>query len=133
MKQGEHEIQNAVRVALSGYGIFFRINVGQGWIGKSKRLPNGDVLLKYPRPFSTGAPMGFSDLFGVRSVLITPDMVGRTIGQAVFLEVKAENGRISDEQEHFLGMMKKKGCIAEVVRSADEAVQKVIEDEKAGS
>ncbi len=126
----ESDIQNAIRIALSPYGTFFRINVGQGWIGKIKgKSKDGLLVLENPRVFKTGVPEGFSDLFGVRPVKITPAMVGRTIGQAVFLEVKSLKGRAEPEQEQFIDFMQSKGCIAVIVRSPEEAI-KAVENEQ---
>jgi hypothetical protein len=40
----------------------------------------------------------------------------------VFLELKAQGGRLSPEQKHFLEQMRARGAIAEQVRSIDDAV-----------
>ena len=101
----------------------FRINVGTGWTGNgTTKHKNGDITLKNARPFTTGVPRGYSDLSGYKSVVITPDMVGKTIGVAVFAEVKTETGRIRDEQVNFIEQAKRKGCIAGVVRSVEDFI-----------
>ena len=87
-----------------------------------ERLPGGKVLIHDARPFDSGVPAGFSDLFGVRPVVITEDMVGQTIGQAVFGEVKTETGRVSDKQLAFLQAMTKRGALAGVWRSVADAL-----------
>ncbi len=118
----EHAIQNAIRNALAGLALIFRANVGKAWQGEEHRLPNGDLLLKKPRPFSSGLPPGFSDLFGLVSVEITPDMVGQKLAVFVALEVKAAKGRTSDKQANFIKAVNDNGGRAGVVRSSDDAL-----------
>lgn len=101
----EHDIQNEIRAALSPYAVVFRINVGSG------RTADG-------RYFSTGVPPGFSDLFGVR----------RKDGRAVFIEVKAPGGRVTDRQRNFINIMKRLGAIAGIAHSAEEAIKIITED-----
>lgn len=95
----EHIIQNKIRTALSPYAIIFRANVG------AMHTPDG-------RYFSTGLPVGFSDLFGFR----------RSDGRAVFIEVKAPKGRPSEKQKAFLQAMKLSGALAGICRSPEEAL-----------
>lgn len=118
----EHVLQNNIRNALAGQCILFRVNSGKAWTGNDiTRLPGGAILIRDPRPFDTGVPPGFSDTFGVVSVTITPDMVGQTIGQALFGEIKTPTGRVSPKQAAFLEAMKKHGAAADVWRSIDDA------------
>lgn len=121
----EHAIQNAIRNALAGRCLLFRCNVGQAWTGDAKRLPGGDLLLKNPRPFSTGLPPGFSDLFGLVPVVITPDMVGQKVAVFTALEVKTPKGRPTDKQAAFIQAVNDNGGRAGVVRSAEDAVRVV--------
>lgn len=126
----EHGIQNTIRNALVGKGSFFRGNVGKGWTGKAERVAKagfakvepGDVIVRKARVFDTGLPPGFSDLFGLRSVVITPDMVGQTIAQFVAMEVKTDTGRASDRQGNFLAAVRARGGLAGIVRSPDDAL-----------
>lgn len=101
----EHDIQNNIRIAVSPYCVIFRANVGRGFTADG-------------RYFSTGLPVGFSDLFGVR----------KSDGRAVFIEVKTERGRASEKQKHFLEQMRKFGAIAGIARSPEEAI-KLIQEE----
>ena len=98
----EHSIQNAIRLRLSELGYcVFRANVGR-------------FQTKDGRWFDTGLPRGFSDLFAVKD------------GRIYFLEVKTETGRPSEEQLRFLAVMRDRyGCVAEIVRSVDDAVRTV--------
>ena len=100
----ESLIQSKIRVALSQDGhIVFRANVGK------VRMADG-------RFFDTGLPKGFSDLFGFRKD-----------GQIFFIEVKNETGKVRPEQEKFIEQMKKRGALAGVARSVEDAMEIVNE------
>lgn len=116
----EHDIQNEIRMAISPYGTFFRANVGQAWTGSAIHyLSNGDILIKNGRPFSTGLPKGFPDLFGFTIQNGLPIFSG--------LEVKNANGRIRKEQQHMIDFLQSRNCKAGIVRSVDEAIKLVKE------
>lgn len=125
----EHGIQNEIRNDLAGDCLAFRANVGQGWTGKAQRINRpcvvevgpGDVVIHNARPFNTGLPKGFSDLFGLVSVTITPDMVGQTFARFFGLEVKTPKGRATGDQSNFLGAVDRKGGLSGVVRSPADA------------
>jgi len=95
----EHDIQNSIRLELSKLGFcVFRIN-------------SGKVKMADGRWFDVGVPKGYSDLTAVKD------------GRVYFLEVKTATGRPSKEQLHFLKTMRGYGCVAEIVRSVEEAVR----------
>lgn len=101
----EHDIQSAIRLKLSelGYAVF--------------RINSGKVKMADGRWFDTGVPKGFSDLIAVKA------------GRVYFLEVKNETGKASPEQLNFLAVMRDRyGCVADVVRSVDDAVRVVTKD-----
>jgi len=111
----EHDIQNKIRLefgARTGGGVLFRANVGQAWTG-SRVVKNldGSVTIYDARPFNSGLPKGFSDLFGV--------LPG---GRAAFLEVKAPGKKPTDDQINFITQMQRMGAAAGVVRSIQEAL-----------
>jgi hypothetical protein len=123
----EHRLQNEIRNALAGKCLLFRVNVGQAWTGsKVDRLPGGRVLIHDARPFSTGLPPGFADTFGLVQTIITPDMVGQTIGQFLAGEIKTEDGRVSPKQAAFLQAIQTNGGRAGVWRSVDDALAMVV-------
>ena len=96
----ESLIQNQIRVGLSKAGhTLFRVNVGK------VKMQNG-------RWFETGVPKGFSDLFGFRSD-----------GRIFFIEVKNETGKVRPEQEKFIEQMQKRGALAGVARSVEDAME----------
>lgn len=120
----EHDLQNEIRNELAGQCLIFRANVGQAWTGtKFTKLPGKKMLIEGARPFNTGLPPGFSDLFGLVTVIITPDMVGRKLAVFTALEVKAPNGRPSENQTNFLQAVNDNGGRAGVVRSVQDAVR----------
>lgn len=119
----EHDIQNLIRQELAGKAYVFRINCGTGWTGTEVKLPNGDILLKKPRRFSTGVPKGYSDLSGFRVVEITPDMVGQKIAQFVAIEVKTTKGAIRDEQSKFINVVNNNGGCGGICRSPEDALE----------
>ena len=125
---------NIVRKIMLAIGInpnirIFRNNTGSAWIGASIKFTKhqsvnveaGDVLVKQGRFFTAGLCVGSSDLIGIKSVEITPDMIGQKIAIFTAIEVKQPNGRVSKEQTNFINMVNSLGGIAFIARSDDEA------------
>lgn len=111
--KSEHEIQKEIMLAVSPYCCIFRTNAGQFWQGKvvySKEFKQ-NVLINLKRV--DGLPKGYSDLSGVRKL----------DGKAVFIEVKREDGTVSDEQARFLNAMRANHALAGVARNAEEALR----------
>lgn len=119
----ERATQNAIRNALAGRGLIFRANVGRAWTGSHvENLPGGRVLIDDARPFDTGLPAGFSDLFGIVPTEIKPEDVGRVLGAFAAIEVKNERGRPSARQEAFLRAIAENGGLAGIARSVGDAL-----------
>lgn len=97
----ETDIQNNIRVALSGYGLVLRLNVGT-------------FITQDGRHISTGLPPGCPDLLFIGKHCVA------------FIEVKTEKGRISKAQQHFIDYIRKLGHRAGVARSVEDAL-KIIE------
>ena len=103
----EQAVQDAIREAIPLYNVqnkiprnqrinCFRCNVGTVWTGD---FDKNKKIITNPRLFKTGLPNGFSDLFCVVPIIITPEMVGTQIAIAGFLEVKKPKGsKTSDDQ-----------------------------------
>lgn len=109
----ESDIQNAIMIALSEAGCtVWRNNVGTGWQGRMSRTRMGSVLLDDPRPLHAGLCVGSSDIIG-----ITSD------GRFLAVEVKTKTGRVSDEQQRFIDAVRRKGGVAGVARSVEEALK----------
>lgn len=138
----EHPLQNEIRNALAGQCFTFRANVGTGWQGvgapiRTSRpitvhLMPGDVVLRQARPFSTGLPEGFSDLFGFVPVEITPDMVGKRVAIFHALEVKPEKKKPTAQQVAFIQAVNDNGGRSGVVRSVQDAVNVIHQGETCG-
>lgn len=120
----EHDLQNQIRVGVSGRSsvTLFRANVGMAWTGKRVYREGGNVRIEDARPFLTGLPKGFPDLFGVRPLVITADMVGQTVGQFVFIEVKQPKKRPTERQRAVMEFLTKQGACGGVAHSAEEAI-----------
>lgn len=123
--KAEKDIINAILLGASERGHrLFRQNTGKGWVGKVVGGVSADrITLREPRPLVAGLCVGSSDVIGYSPVLITPEMVGQTLGVFVALEVKTPGVRVTPEQKAFLDAARAKGCITGVVYSADEALK----------
>lgn len=113
MSKSEHRIQDEIRQQVSEQcpGVIFRTNAGQAYCGDKVWSPEyGQYILTNLRPYK-GLPKGFSDCiyFGPAA-------------DTVFLEIKNDKGKTSKEQDNFLALMQRYGHSAAVVRSAEEAV-----------
>ena len=107
-RSDELAIQNAIRLE-HGAG------PARLWRNNSGALKDSTGrLVRY------GLCPGSSDLIGLRSVTITPDMVGQTLGVFVAIEVK-DQGRLTDQQRAFLAMVTQAGGLAGVARSPEDA------------
>lgn len=124
MKKTEHEIQNEIRLLLGRRPDIriFRANVGQAWTGERiERRADGSVIIRGARPFSTGLPAGWPDLFGFRAVTVTPELIGAALPVFAAIEVKALGGRLRPEQEQILATLRSMGALCGVARSYEEA------------
>lgn len=98
----ESDLMRAVMIALSAEGhVCFRANIGL-------------FYTKDGRPVSTGLPKGFSDLFGMTKC-----------GRFFALEVKTKTGKIRPEQAQFISAMEKRGGIAFIARSTEQALHEM--------
>lgn len=99
----------------------FRNNVALAWVGKSRRLTDGTVIIKDARPLHAGLCIGSSDLIGYTSRIITAADVGKRI--AIFTAIESKDGgRPSKEQKAFILAVKNAGGIAGLAHSEAEAV-----------
>ncbi len=107
----EHEIQQRIRLAC-----------GRGPV-RLWRNNTGALVDQQGRFVRFGLCKGSSDLIGLRSLQITPELVGQRLAQFVALEVKTPQGVLSQEQRAFLRLVTQLGGVAEVCRSVEEAEQ----------
>jgi hypothetical protein len=119
----EQDIQIRIQLALSKRNAkIFRNNVGVGWQGKSYRRPSGDIVIENPRPLHAGLCVGSSDLIGWRSVVVTSDMVGKTVAIFTAVEVKQPKKKPTEVQRNFINVVLEAGGYAGVATSEDEAL-----------
>lgn len=125
----EHALQTEIQNDLAGECLMFRANVGTGWQSNQiKRFSKpeafvaqrGDLLLRNARPFTTGLPAGFSDLFGLTRITITQEMVGKSVGVFFAMEVK-DQAKASPDQKLFLNAIKQNGGISGIAHGTEDA------------
>jgi len=73
------------------------------------------------QPVRFGLHPGSGDLIGVRSITITPDMVGRLIGVFASVEVKTSRGKPRPDQLTWLDFVQGAGGYAGIARCPTEA------------
>ena len=105
----EHEIQQRIRLACGRRAVRL-------W-----RNNTGALVDQQGRFVRFGLCKGSSDLIGLRSLEITPEMVGQRVAQFVALEVKTASGVVSSEQRAFLQLVQQLGGVAAVCRSIEQA------------
>jgi hypothetical protein len=105
----EHEIQQRIRLAC-----------GRGPV-RLWRNNTGALVDQQGRFVRFGLCKGSSDLIGLRSLEITPELVGKRIAQFVALEIKTNCGVVSPKQRAFLQAVQDLGGLAAVCRSVQQA------------
>jgi len=73
------------------------------------------------RPVQFGLARGSADLIGLRTVTITPDMVGQQVAVFTSIAVKTPKGRATEAQQNWLQMVRSLGGIAGIARSVQDA------------
>ena len=84
------------------------------------RMQAGTFELIDGRHITIGVP-GMSDLIGLSSRVITPEMVGQRIAFFTAIEVKSATGRPRPNQLDFIQVVSNLGGLAGVARSVDDA------------
>ena len=107
----ETDLQQRIRLALGTRpdARLFRNQVGS--------LPDP----RTGRLVTFGLARGSADLIGWRSIVVTPDMVGRRLAVFTSIEVKTPTGRVRPDQQAWLGVVRGAGGIAGVARSVTDA------------
>ncbi|MCK5641210.1 MAG: VRR-NUC domain-containing protein [Gammaproteobacteria bacterium] len=73
-----------------------------------------------------GLCVGSSDVIGIHSVVITQEMVGKTVGVFVGCEVKTLTSEAAKEKQiKFRNVINKHGGIGFIARSIDEAMKSI--------
>ena len=121
----EADIQNQIRLALDKncpLSMYFRANCGNGWTGNNITKNGRKITIHDARPFNTGLPNGFSDLFGITPIQITEDMVGQTIGVFTAIEVKHKT-KPTKNQKNFIELCKNSGSYAGIAYNVEDALK----------
>lgn len=111
MANPETVIQQQIRLALGARTDLrlFRNNTGT--------LPDP----RTGRPIQFGLAKGSADLIGLRTITITPDMIGQQVAVFTSIEVKTPTGRVTPEQRNWLEMVQQRGGLAGIARSVQDA------------
>ncbi len=109
-------------LALSKRGdTVFRNHVGTGVFGRFTRIQGtGDVLVHDARVAECGLFVGSADILGWRSVVVTPDMVGKRVAVFLSVETKAPRGRATEAQKNWAATVREAGGISGIVRKLEE-------------
>jgi hypothetical protein len=106
----ENQSSNEIRtVCNTGKTRAWRNNVGTAKI-------NGMIVR-----FGIPGPGG-SDLIGLHSMTITPEMVGKRVAVFLAIECKSSTGKPSSDQIAFIEYIQAVGGLAGVARSGEEAL-----------
>lgn len=118
----EHEIQRQITLKCSNRQVkLWKNDNGLAYQGKNITRSGTSAVIGNCVAFKYGLGVGTPDLIGCKSIVITPEMVGKRIAVFVGIEVKTEKGRLSEPQKNFLAMLKEQGGITGVARSVEEA------------
>ena len=97
----------------------FRNQVGEGYVGKALRDPEG-VFLADARHVRMGLFPGSGDLIGWRTVTITEDMIGASVAQFLSIEIKTATGKVKPEQLNWMEQINMAGGHAIIARSVSD-------------
>ncbi len=110
----ETKLQRRIMVALSNAGhTVFRNETGQFWTGKTIHKDGGTVTLANAHMIPVGLCVGSSDIVGLQA----------GTGKFFAIEVKTPKGRASKEQKQFIEHINKRGGIAGIARSPQDALE----------
>ena len=109
----ETTLQQQIRLALGTHpnARLFRNQVGS--------LPDP----RTGRLVTFGLARGSADLIGWRTITVTPDMVGQQLAVFTSIEVKTPTGRVSPQQQAWLGVVQGAGGMAGIARSVQDALR----------
>ncbi len=108
---------------MSETSILQNIRLDLGLLPEVKIFRNNTGALRDDkgRPVTFGLHPGSPDLVGWRTVIVTPEMVGKPLAVFLGIEVKTRFGRPTEQQQLFLETVRSAGGMAGVARSPDQA------------
>lgn len=130
----ESLIGKQIQVAWSKIGNrLWRNNVGTGWAGNKPifirerqeiTVNPGTVVIPHARPLHAGLCTGSADYIGFRRVVITQEMVGKTVAVFSSVETKVpKSGRVTPVQQNWCDMVNNSGGIGIIARSVEESLK----------
>lgn len=131
----ENRVKAASRLGASQAGACTFANPsGIGWVGKHVNLRDGAIMIQKPRRQAFGLGVankrkGSPDEIGWVSVIVTPEMVGQRIAIFVGIECKDLDGSLTEEQAHWMIILRDAGARCGVARSGEDA-HKIVTGEK---
>lgn len=103
----ETKYQSIIRAQAARAGVWlYRNNVGA-------------CIDQTGRRIQFGLCPGSADLIGWTPVVVTPDMVGKTVAVFTSIELKSINGRVSDTQQAWCKAVLRDGGIARIMREPE--------------
>ena len=124
MSESETHVLKRIQLALSRGPIrLFRNNVGQAWAGKLLWANPRRLIIDNPAPVHFGLATGSADLRGWKSIIITPDMVGKRVAVLASIEVKINKQTYRPEQKEWADTVSEAGGIAGLARSITDAAE----------
>jgi hypothetical protein len=106
------EVQNPALLAVGGRP---DVLIWRQQSGVFRAYDNPERIVRVGHP-------GMADAGAIVQVVITPDMVGKTVGVAVQPEFKTRAGRQREAQENWQAAVEQRGGVYRLVRSAAEMV-----------
>jgi hypothetical protein len=117
----ETQLLHDAQIQYSRFGArLFRNTVGSGWVGPHISMGDGTVLVTRPSRVTFGLGEGTSDLIGWKEVVVTPDMVGKTVALFLAVEGKAGRKKPTPEQRTFLSLVREVGGLSGVARNLED-------------
>lgn len=113
----ERELLDRIHQAHPDAALFRNDNGYAVMGGDVKKNDDGtaDVIGGRWRPY--GLQPGSADLVGWTPVLVTPDMVGKTVAVFTSLEAKTENDTVKADQVNWARQVREDGGIAKIIRA----------------
>lgn len=121
--KSESETQQLIQLEAPKFGSILMRNNNVAFTDKTGRLVRAGL-----GNVSSNQNYKSSDLIGWTEVLVTPDMVGKTVAVFTAIEVKSETWKPKRDsretaQNNFITWVNMRGGIAAIVKSVDEFVK----------
>lgn len=124
----ETVVQRNIRLSIgSRQGVVALRNlVAGGAIGTVIDRPSPGLVLVRGHPAVFGLGTGSADLVGWQTVVVTPEMVGKTVAIFSGWEIKDVKGKAREAQSNWIDLVNRSGGQAVIVRSPEEALRSLL-------